>query len=204
MFSANRGSFGKRNSTGCLNGKPKRGKRAKQRLPVTTPTEWAARLEAAKTMYTSNSSGDRVLTTNAHGAGLTDQIAAKREEFAKVQAGILTSPSLKIAVKTLEGIAKYFKNYTEAQVVETQTGLPAVQVVETQTGLETPAAQAAVHLRCGSKDEVKSNKPKPKHAPGLLREGPLHERGRCHPWFHPGPHHRLRHRCRSAVAVAIA
>jgi hypothetical protein len=94
-------------------------------------------------MYTSNSSGDRVLTTKAREAGFTDQIAAKREEFATVQACILTSPSFKIAVKTLEGIAKYFKKNTEAQVVETQTGLetPAVQVVETQTGLETPAVQ---------------------------------------------------------------
>ena len=111
MFPANRGSS-KRNSNNCLNGKPKRDKRAK-RNPVTTHAEWTARLEVAKAMYTSNSSGDRVLTTKAREAGFTNQIAAKREEYATLQAGISTSPSYKIAVKTLEGIAKYFKNHTE-------------------------------------------------------------------------------------------
>jgi hypothetical protein len=78
-------------------------------------------------MSTSNSPGDRVLTTKARRAKFTDEIA-----------GINTKDymSYKNAVKQLEGIARYFQNHTEKEVVE-QTVLsetPKVQVVETQTG----------------------------------------------------------------------
>jgi hypothetical protein len=126
-----------------------KGQASKRRHPVNTTADWTARLEVATAMYTSNSSGDRVLTTKALGANFTDEIAAKREGFATVQAGINTSStSYKSAVKQLEGIARYYQNYTEAQVVETQTVLetPKVQVVETQTVLvlETPKVQVVL------------------------------------------------------------